>query len=127
MGLLDFLVGAVGTMTNPVAMSKRVIIGLCKQMGVQTQLIPDEAFLEMSKLIERTIEHESVFNDLNKIEKADIVNRFGDIIASSVGRYLTNKPDSRDMEIWNSKEEFNIQYETMKILYDYGVKSPWAK
>ena len=127
MGLLDFLVGAVGTMTNPVAMSKRVIIGLCKQMGIQTQLIPDEAFVEMSKLIERTIEHKSVFYDLKKIEKADIVNRFGDIIASSVGRYLTNNPDSRDIEIWNSKEEFNVQYETMKILYDYGVKSPWAK
>ncbi len=127
MGLLDFVVGAVGTMTNPVAMSKRVIIGLCKQMGIQTQLIPDEAFVEMSKLIERTIEHKSVFYDLKKIEKADIVNRFGDIIASSVGRYLTNNPDSRDIEIWNSKEEFNVQYETMKILYDYGVKSPWAK
>ena len=127
MGLLDFLVGTAATLTNPVAMSKRVIIGLCKQMGIQTQLIPEEAFEEMSKLIERTMENRSVFYDLKKIEKADIVNKYGDIIASSVGRYLTKNPDNRDLEIWNSKEEFNILYETMQILYNYGVKSPWVK
>ena len=127
MGLLDFVVGAVGTMTNPVALSKRVIIGLCKQMGIQTQLIPDEAFEEMSKLVERTIDHRSVFYDLSKIEKTELVNDTGNLIAISVGSYLTNNPDSREIETWNSKEEFNVLYETMQILFDHGVKSPWAK
>ena len=55
MGLLDFVVGAAGTLTNPAAMSKRVIIGLCKQKGIQTQIIPDEAFEEMSKLIKNLL------------------------------------------------------------------------
>jgi len=40
---------------------------------------------------------------------------------------LTNNPDSREIETWNSKEEFNVLYETMQILFDHGVKSPWAK
>ena len=127
MGLLDFVVGAVGTMTNPVALSKRVIIGLCKQMGIQTHLIPDEAFEEMSKLIERTVDNRSVFQDLSKIEKASVVNDTGDLISISLANYLSNNPDPIAIESWNNKEEFDIKYESMKILYDYGVKSPWAK
>lgn len=126
MGLLDFVVGAAGTLANPVAMSKRVIIGLCKQKGIQTQLIPDEAFEEMTKLIKRSIDDLEKYITVSKIEKADMVNKNGEKISIAVFNYLSASPDTDSIDSWNKKEIFDDTYDTMKILNDYGVKSPWT-